>query len=167
VQRQRTNAQLTLQYKPVKELVTTLDYTYSENKIQTKRNDLSAWFNFGPSSSAWTGGSPSSPLNYKEFVATATSPWARPTSPPRRKTNRWASTPCGNRRGPALQLDTHHSTANRAPTARSVPATPWHRQLQPRQHHGRLQHDFPVLSIEGADFVKAPAGDRFGIHQPT
>jgi hypothetical protein len=40
---------LTLQYKPVDTLVTTLDYTYSENKIQTKRNDISAWFNFGPS----------------------------------------------------------------------------------------------------------------------
>ena len=27
----------------------TLDYTYSENKVATQRNELSVWFNFGPS----------------------------------------------------------------------------------------------------------------------
>ncbi len=37
-------------------LTATLDYTYSENKIQTQRNELSVWFNFGPSSSSWTDG---------------------------------------------------------------------------------------------------------------
>jgi hypothetical protein len=67
VQRQRTNGQLTLQYAPVDTLTTTLDYTYSENKIQTKRNDLSAWFNFGPSTSSWTKGPVASPLVYTEF----------------------------------------------------------------------------------------------------
>jgi hypothetical protein len=32
---------------------------------------------------------------------------------------------------------------------------PRYRQLQPRRHQRRLQQDFPVLSIAGADFVKA------------
>ena len=53
VQRERTNGQLVLQYAPSKALTTTLDYTYSENKIHTRRQDMSAWFNFGPSSSSW------------------------------------------------------------------------------------------------------------------
>ncbi|MGO4469224.1 TonB-dependent receptor, partial [Pseudoduganella sp. RAF53_2] len=67
-QRQRTNGQLTLQFKPVNESVTTLDYTYSQNKIQTKSHELSAWFNMGPSVSSWTGGPIASPIFYQENV---------------------------------------------------------------------------------------------------
>ena len=52
VERQRTNGQLTLQYKPLDNITTTLDYTYSENKIQQQRNEMSVWFNYGPSASA-------------------------------------------------------------------------------------------------------------------
>jgi TonB-dependent receptor len=67
VQRQRTNGQLVFQYRPVKELTTTLDFTYSENKIQTKRNELSVWFGQTPtSSSTWPGGHVQSPLVYSE-----------------------------------------------------------------------------------------------------
>ena len=49
VERKRTNGQLTLQFAPTDAITTTLDYTYSENKIATQRNELSVWFNFGPS----------------------------------------------------------------------------------------------------------------------
>jgi TonB-dependent receptor len=73
IQRKRTNGQLTLQFAPSKELVTTLDYTYSENKIKTRRNELSAWFNFGPSSSAWTDGPVAAPIFYSEIIDPATS----------------------------------------------------------------------------------------------
>ena len=68
LQRQRTNGQLTLQYRPVQDLTATLDYHYSENKIQTKRHELSAWFNFGPSVSSWTPGPVSAPLYYEETL---------------------------------------------------------------------------------------------------
>jgi TonB-dependent receptor len=68
IQRKRTNGQLTLQFAPSKELVTTLDYTYSENKVKTRRNELSAWFNFGPSSSAWTDGPVAAPIFYSEII---------------------------------------------------------------------------------------------------
>jgi len=70
IQRQRTNGQLTLQWAPMKELTATLDYTYSELKLQTKRNELSAWFNFGPSSSSWTDGPVSGPIFYSELLNT-------------------------------------------------------------------------------------------------
>jgi TonB-dependent receptor len=67
IERQRTNGQLVLQFKPVKELTTTLDYTYSENKIQTKRNELSVWFGQTPTStSTWPSGHVVSPLTYVE-----------------------------------------------------------------------------------------------------
>ena len=61
IERKRTNGQLALQWRPLDALTATLDYTYSENKIETQRNELSVWFNFGPSTSSWTrrsGGGP-------------------------------------------------------------------------------------------------------------
>ena len=71
IQRQRTNGQLVLQFRPVKELTTTLDATYSEQKIQTKRNELSVWFSQIPTStSSWPGGSIQSPLTYSETYNT-------------------------------------------------------------------------------------------------
>ena len=69
-QRQRTNGQLTFQFRPVKELTTTLDYTYAQNKIQTKYHELSVWFNhpLNAQSSSWTNGPIASPLYYEEQV---------------------------------------------------------------------------------------------------
>lgn len=73
VQRQRTNGQLTLQYAPTDRVTATLDYTYSENKIQQQRNELSVWFNFGPSTSSWTDGPVAAPIIYSETIVPATS----------------------------------------------------------------------------------------------
>jgi TonB-dependent receptor len=44
VQRERTNAQLTLQWEPVESVRATLDYTYSEFEVDQQRQELSAWF---------------------------------------------------------------------------------------------------------------------------
>jgi TonB-dependent receptor len=73
LKRQRTNGQLTLQYAPTDRITTTLDYTYSENKIQQQRNELSVWFNFGPSVSSWTNGPIAAPIIYSETILPATS----------------------------------------------------------------------------------------------
>ncbi|HWU78196.1 MAG TPA: TonB-dependent receptor [Rhodanobacter sp.] len=72
--RTRTNGQLVFQYAPTDSLTTTLDYTYAENKIQTRRNDLSVWFNFGPSTSSWTNGPIAAPNNYSETIDPVASP---------------------------------------------------------------------------------------------
>jgi TonB-dependent receptor len=77
VQRQRTNGQLTLQYAPMSGVTATLDFTYSELKLQNKRNELSAWFNFGPSSSSWTNGPIASPKFYSETLGPGNSPLRR------------------------------------------------------------------------------------------
>jgi len=66
VQRTRTNGQLTLQYRPVERFTGTLDYTYSKLEVDQQYSDLSAWFNFGPSTGQWTDGPISSPLIYAE-----------------------------------------------------------------------------------------------------
>lgn len=42
--RVRDNAQLTLQYKPIENLVGTLDYTYAKNDIYEERGDKTVWF---------------------------------------------------------------------------------------------------------------------------
>ena len=68
VHRERLNGQMTLQWQPAKSFTSTLDYTYSQNRLDTKRNDISSWFNFGPSTSSWTNGPAASPLFYSENV---------------------------------------------------------------------------------------------------
>jgi TonB-dependent receptor len=73
IERKRTNGQLALQWRPVDAVTATLDYTYSENKIQTERNELSVWFNFGPSTSSWSDGPVAGPLVYTELIPAANS----------------------------------------------------------------------------------------------
>ena len=80
VHRERTNGQLTLQWQPVKELTSTLDYTYAQNRVDTKFSDVSSWFNFGPSVSSWTNGPVSGPTMYSELLGVAAAPGA-PANP--------------------------------------------------------------------------------------
>ncbi|WP_149196559.1 TonB-dependent receptor [Luteimonas suaedae] len=68
VQRQRSNGQLVLQYAPTERVTATLDYTYAEHKVQQQRNELSVWFNFGPSTSSWTDGPIAAPIIYSEHL---------------------------------------------------------------------------------------------------
>ncbi|MGO4382348.1 TonB-dependent receptor [Pseudoduganella sp. RAF19] len=160
VQRQRTNGQLTLQYAPAKSLTTTLDYTYSENKIQTKRNDVSAWFNFGPSTSTWSNGPVAGPLVYTELIPAGNSDIAMGGADFATKTQNkslgfnalWK--PNNDLR---FELDTHHSTAE------SKADSPWGSDnvlgtasFSRGDTSADFSKDFPVLSIKGADFVNAP-----------
>jgi TonB-dependent receptor len=73
IRRERSNGQLTLQLAPRKDFTATLDLTYSENKLETRRNELSAWFNFGPSVTTWTNGPVAAPLIYSETIVPANS----------------------------------------------------------------------------------------------
>ena len=41
--RERVNAQLTFQWRPIDNLTGTVDYTYAENKSDTRHQDMSAW----------------------------------------------------------------------------------------------------------------------------
>ena len=44
VSRERDNAQLTLQYRPIDSVELTLDHTYANQSIKTNRNEMSLWF---------------------------------------------------------------------------------------------------------------------------
>lgn len=67
VKRERLNGQLVLQWQPIESVTATLDYTYSELEIQTRRSETSAWFNFGASESSFTDGPIATPITYTEL----------------------------------------------------------------------------------------------------
>ncbi len=159
VQRQRTNGQLTLQFAPVKSLTTTLDYTFSENKIQTRRNDLSAWFNFGPSVSTWTNGPVAAPLIYSETIDPANSDIAMGAGDFATKTQNkslgfnaiWkVSTDL------RLEFDAHKSSAESLPDSpNGSNSTLGTASFSRGTTTADFSKDFPVLSIVGADFNNA------------
>jgi len=160
VKRQRTNGQLTLQWAPVKALTTTLDYTYSENKLQTKRNDVSAWFNFGPSASTWTNGPIAAPLVYTEFLPAGNSDIAMGGADFATRTQnksigfntQWRAT--GDLK---LEFDAHRSTAeSKADSPFGSNNTLGTSSFSRGDTTADFSQEFPVLSIRGADFVNAP-----------
>ena len=160
VQRERTNGQMTFQFAPRKDITTTLDYTYSQNKIHTRRQDLSAWFNFGPSVSSWTGGPAAGPLVYTEIINPATSDIAMGGADfATRSENKSLGFNAGWKvnNNLKLELDTHRSTAE------SMADSPWGSDnvlgtssFSRGNTTADFSQDFPVLSIQGADFNRAP-----------
>ncbi|WP_371194424.1 TonB-dependent receptor [Glaciecola sp. SC05] len=73
-QRKRTNAQLTLQYRPMDNLTATLDYTYVSKQNDTQNNIISAWYTYGDTINIWSDGPNVSPLIYSELHNTPTGP---------------------------------------------------------------------------------------------
>ncbi len=158
VQRQRTNGQLTLQFAPIKNLRATLDYTYSELKLQNKRNELSAWFNFGSSSSAWTDGPIASPKFYSETLGPGSSGLRRPLSDLAMAGSDYATKNTNNSTGLnlawklsdqlKLELDAHSSTAE---SGADSPFGSNNSLGTASQNRGTTSvdftRDFPVLSI--------------------
>jgi TonB-dependent receptor len=159
VKRQRTNGQLTLQFAPVKDLTTTLDYTYSENKIQTKRNDVSAWFNFGQSTSSWTNGPVAAPLVYTEIldgkadIAMGAGDFATKSQNKSLGFNaQWRANA-----DLKLEFDAHHSTAeSKADSPFGSFNTLGTASFSRGTTSADFSQEFPVLSIQDADFVGAP-----------
>jgi hypothetical protein len=160
VKRQRTNSQLTLQFAPTKDFVNTLDYTYSENKLQTKRNDVSAWFNFGPSTSTWTNGPVAAPLVYTEQLPDGNADIAMGAGDFATKTQNKSlgfNTQWRANADLKLEFDAHHSTAeSMADSPFGSFNTLGSASFSRGDTSADFSQDFPVLSIKGADYVKAP-----------
>lgn len=160
IQRQRTNGQLVLQYAPSKALTTTLDYTFSENKVQTRRQELSAWFNFNNSTSSWTDGPIAGPLSYGEIIEPATSDIAMAGADFATKTQNKSlgfNAAWRVNSDVRLELDAHKSSAESLPdspfgSANSLGTASFSRGTTIVD----FSKDFPVMSIAGADFARAP-----------
>ncbi|HEX8601821.1 MAG TPA: TonB-dependent receptor [Pseudoduganella sp.] len=159
-QRKRTNGQLTLQWAPTKSLTTTLDYTYARNELQSRQNNMSAWFNFGPSTSTWTDGPIAAPLVYTELISPATSDIAMGAVNTGFKTENKSLGFNAQWRASAdlkLEFDVHRSIAESGPdnpygTSNSLATASFSRG----NTTGDFSQEFPVLSIQGADFTRAP-----------
>ena len=66
IERERTNAQLVVQYRPFDSLTATVDYTYSKNRVRDAQSSGGVWFNFNDVSSSWTDGPVAGPVFYTE-----------------------------------------------------------------------------------------------------
>ncbi|TYK66400.1 TonB-dependent receptor [Colwellia echini] len=65
-QRERTNAQLALQYRPIDSVTATFDYTYTKLEKEEQGTELSIWMDTYKSEIDFTQGLNPSPLNYME-----------------------------------------------------------------------------------------------------
>ena len=136
VDRTRINGQAVLQFRPMDNLTGTLDFTYSQNKVETRNSNVGVWFNFGDVSSEWTDGPVAGPIFYSENFAPPDPGCTAPSPPPPNNCNigkdlSYSGSLTANRtinkslggnlawEGPAglrLEFDAHHSTAELKPT---------------------------------------------------
>jgi TonB-dependent receptor len=160
-QRQRTNGQLTFQFRPVKDLTTTLDYTFTQNKIQTKYNELSVWFNhpLNNQSSTLTKGPVASPVYYEERVpdqdlAMNAGDFATKSTLNSIGFNtQWKVSPSLR-----LNLDMHHSVAEAKKDSpfginNDLATASFSRDLTAVD----FSHEMPVMILGGVDYAAAPS----------
>jgi TonB-dependent receptor len=136
IDRRRINGQAVLQFRPMDNLTGTLDYTYSQNKVETRNSNVGVWFNFGDVTSEWTDGPVAGPIFYSENFAPP-DPGCTAPSPPAPnacnigkdlsysgslQANRTVNKSLGGNLAwdpfnqLHLELDAHHSTAESKPT---------------------------------------------------
>ena len=160
IERERTNGQLVLQFRPVKELTTTLDLTYSEQKIHTKRNELSVWFGQTPTStSTWPSGHVVSPLTYQEVyqtpqdISVVGGDYATKTKNQSIGFNALWKASADLR----VEFDAHHSTAE---SGADSPFGSENNLSNASFSRGTTKidftHELPVLSMPAADLVNQP-----------
>ena len=151
VHRERLNGQLVLQVKPMKDLVGTLDFIMSEQKFRQRRNDISAWFNYGGQFGEYQQGSPSSPVIYGERMTNADLAMGASRIQTKTKNQqlglnlKWKATDALN-----FDFDAHHSTATSGaddPLGTSV--TMGTASMNRGDTFVDFSNKFPVLGIKG------------------
>ena len=152
VHRERMNGQLVMQFKPVKDLVGTLDFIMSEQKFRQRRNDISAWFNFGGQFGEYQQGSPSSPIIYGEHMANSDLAMGASRIQTKNKNQqiglnlKWKATDALS-----FDIDAHHSTATSGandPLGTSVTLAT--ASMNRGDTFVDFSNKFPVLGIKGA-----------------
>ena len=151
VHRERLNGQLVLQFKPMKDLVGTLDFVMSEQKFRQRRNDISAWFNYGGQFGEFQQGSPSSPVIYGEHMANSDLAMGASRIETKNKNQqiglnlKWKATDALS-----FDIDAHHSTATSGandPLGTSV--TLGTASMNRGDTFVDFSNKFPVLGIKG------------------
>ena len=132
IDRRRINGQAVLQFRPMDNLTGTLDFTYSQNKVEIRNSNVGVWFNFGDVSSEWTDGPVAGPIFYSENFAPPDPGCVAPSNTCNigkdlsysgsLTANRTINKSLGGNLAwdpfhqLHLQLDAHHSTAESKPT---------------------------------------------------
>ncbi|QKX17230.1 TonB-dependent receptor [Microbulbifer sp. YPW1] len=117
--RERTNGQLTLQFRPVDNLTLTGDYTYAENYLQEHRSEQTFWFANGDSANhvVFDSGSVAAPTLYSEVLSNKDGGFEQQW---REQTNTLKSVGFNAdwevRDGFSLALDVHDSTMDSLPS---------------------------------------------------
>ena len=151
VHRERLNGQLVMQVRPVKDVVGTLDFVMSEQKFRQRRNDISAWFNYGGQFGEYQQGSPSSPIIYGERMTNADLAMGASRIQTKNKNQqiglnlKWKATDALN-----FDFDAHHSTATSGaddPLGTSV--TMGTASMNRGDTFVDFSNKFPVLGIKG------------------
>jgi len=152
IHRERLNGQLVLQARPTKDLVGTLDFTMSEQKFTSKRNDISAWFNFGGQFGEYTPGPIASPIIYGEHMANSDVAMGASRIKTKNKNEslglnlKWKATDALN-----FDFDAHHSTATSgADDPLGTAVTLATASMNRGDTFVDFSNKFPVLSIKNA-----------------
>ncbi|WP_421846779.1 TonB-dependent receptor [Novosphingobium sp.] len=171
-ERKRYNGQAVLQVKPTDTLTATVDYTFSQNTVDSRTNSIGVWFNHGNTTSSWTDGPAAGPNFYAEAFRPGENKDLAITGAV--AANRSINRSIGGNlqwKGPGglkLELDGHHSTAE------SKPTSPYGSNIAVGSAiYGVLNqkvdytHQIPVISVTmapGAEIAAAnirPAGNAF------
>ncbi len=169
--RERINGQAVIQIKPTDSLTATADFTYSSNKFELRNRSAGIWFNFGDTSSQWTGGDVASPVFYSEAfgpgkdLSYSSSLAANKTENKSLGFNLKWDAPGGM----TVTLDAHHSTAEAKPTTPYGSSTSIGSAVfGVARQTINFENDFPVVSYQmepGVDPLNAsavtPTGSAF------
>lgn len=160
-QRQRTNGQLTFQFRPFKELTSTLDYTFAQNKIQHRYSELSAWFghNVDIQGASFTGSGILSPLYYEERHTTNQDISMNGGDSATKSTlnsigfnTQWRATPDFT-----VTFDAHHSVAEaKSDSPYGINNDLATASFSRRTTRADFTNEMPVLSAEGVDYQRYP-----------
>lgn len=168
--RKRINGQAVVQVKPTDTLVATVDYTFSQNTIDSRTNSIGVWFNHDQTSSSWTDGPAAGPNFYAESFGPGKDLAITGAVAANRSRNHSIG---GNLKwdGPGglrLELDGHHSTAESKPTAPyGTGIAVGSAIFGVKNQKVDFTSDMPVISVEmypGAEIKAAnirPAGNAF------
>lgn len=119
INRERINGQAVLQWRPADNLTARLDYTYSQNTVDSRTNSIGVWFNHDQTSSSWTDG----PVAGANFYAETFGPGKDLAITGAVSANRSINHSFGGNllwegdNGLRFELDAHHSTAESKPTS--------------------------------------------------
>jgi len=151
VHRQRRNGQIALQFAPTDNITATLDYTYAENRIQSRRAGLSSWFNNTPGYISYTDGPIAAPIVYSEYYPSYTFDVSMPTERSDEINEmkslgfniEWQATD-----NLQFALDVHDSRTDIRPdnpfgTTRSIGNAAWYRGRSTVDYSGK----FPILNM--------------------